>query len=158
MSRSDQYEVRAYRPSDCAAVIAVFLSAVRDVAARDYSAAQISAWAQADPQRWEERLNRRQAWVAVHEGNVIGFTELEADGHLDTMFVHADWQGGGVASALLHCAEEAARFHGSARLYTEASLTARPFFERRGFSVVNPQSVSVRGQTFINFRMEKIMR
>ncbi len=157
MLRVDHFRVRLYRSSDCAAVIAVFLSAVCDVSARDYTPDQINAWAQADLEQWEERLNSRQAWVAVHDDAIIGFTELEPDGHLDTMFVHADWQGVGVASALLNCATDAARSHGVARLFTEASITARPFFERRGFTVVSPQVVNVRGQAFRNFRMEKII-
>ena len=41
------------------------------------------------------------------------------------------------------------------RLYSHVSITARPFFERFGFSVVNEQRISVRGQELINFVMER---
>ncbi len=41
------------------------------------------------------------------------------------------------------------------RLHTEASITARPFFERCGFLLVAEQTVALRGQQFVNFRMEK---
>jgi putative acetyltransferase len=42
-------------------------------------------------------------------------------------------------------------------LFTEASITAKPFFQRMGFSVVKEQEVSRRGETFINYAMEKFL-
>ena len=38
---------------------------------------------------------------------------------------------------------------------THASITARPFFEARGYRVVRPQQVERRGQVLTNFVMEK---
>ncbi|KJG63374.1 acyltransferase, partial [Raoultella planticola] len=46
--------------------------------------------------------------------------------------------------------------HGS--LTVDASITAKPCFERHGFRVVEEQQVAVRGETFINYRMEKVRR
>lgn len=147
--------LRPYRSDDLDAVIAVFLGSVRKVAAKDYSPAQIEAWAQADPDKWSVRLLARMAWVVSAEQQVVGFAELEADGHLDTLFVHPAYQGRGVATALLDIVEAAARGQGVLRLFTEASITAYPFFERRGFQLLKPQMVEVRGQILRNFRMEK---
>ncbi len=44
---------------------------------------------------------------------------------------------------------------GICRFYSEVSITARPFYERLGFKVVQEQTVEVRGQTLNNFVMEK---
>lgn len=44
---------------------------------------------------------------------------------------------------------------GLGRIFTEASITARPFFERQGFRVVREQTVSRQGVSMINFVMEK---
>ncbi len=74
---------------------------------------------------------------------------------MDMMYVHARCQGKGVASALLSHLESVARSMGIQELYTEASITARLFFERRGFQLVEQQLASIRGQNFINFRMKK---
>jgi putative acetyltransferase len=71
------------------------------------------------------------------------------------MYVHPEHEGRGIASALLTCLEAAARRGGLVRLFTEASITARPFFERRGFKVLNAQLVELRGEEFKNYRMEK---
>ncbi len=149
--------LRPYRSDDLDAVIAVFLESVQKVAAKDYSPDQIKAWAQVDPDKWAARLLARMAWVVTVEQQIVGFSELEADGHLDTLFVHPGYQGRGVATALLDIVEAAARGQGVLRLFTEASITAYPFFERRGFRLINPQIVEVRGQMLQNFRMEKFL-
>ncbi|MBT7088103.1 GNAT family N-acetyltransferase, partial [bacterium] len=45
---------------------------------------------------------------------------------------------------------------GVKRVYTEASITAKPFFEKRGFKVIKEQQVEKRGVKLTNFQMEKI--
>jgi putative acetyltransferase len=73
------------------------------------------------------------------------------------MYVHPEHEGQGVASALLTSLELEARRQGVTRLFTEASIAAMPFFERRGFKVLTAQVVDFRGQQFTNFRMEKFL-
>jgi putative acetyltransferase len=150
--------IRAYRPGDLDAVIAIFLGAIRQIAARDYNQAQIDAWAQADRNVWAPRRLDRPTWVAVIDETIAGFADLEAGGHLDMMFVHPAYQRQGVASALYETVETHAHRQGLREISTEASLTARPFFERRGFSVLAAQLVEKRGRILKNFRMKKILR
>ena len=149
--------VRPYRPDDVDAVIAIFLHAIRGVAARDYDPAQIDAWAQADRDQWAARRLDRPTWLAFVGQEPAGFTDLEADGHLDMMYVHPAHGGVGVATALLRTVEAAAREGGLKRVFTEASITARPFFASRGFKAVTEQTVERRGQTFVNFQMDKLL-
>jgi putative acetyltransferase len=148
-------DIRPYAPEDLDAAIEVFLRAIRETCAAHYDARQIAAWAQADRAEWSARRLAKPTWVAVSAGTIAGFADLEWDGHLDMMFVHPAHQRAGVATALLRQIERAAHEQGIARIHTDASITARPFFERHGFRVVSAQSVSVRGQSFANFRMEK---
>jgi putative acetyltransferase len=63
--------------------------------------------------------------------------------------------GRGVGGLLYEAVEREARGKGLVRLSTEASITARPFFERRGFCIVREQTVSRRGVSMTNFFMEK---
>jgi putative acetyltransferase len=143
--------------ADVAAAIDLFRASVRGVAQRDYSPDQIAAWApdEIDRARWSARIVGRDAFVVEMDRRLLGFCELEADGHLDMMFVHPDWQRRGIATALLEYAERAARQRELVRLFTEASLTARPFFERRGFQSIARQTVFLRGQSLVNYRMAK---
>lgn len=150
--------IRPYVPEDVDACAALFFRAVREVASRDYDADQIAAWAPDGPvdrDRWAARLGGRPTYVATLGSAIIGFSDLEPDGHIDMLFVHAEHQGRGVAGALLAHIEAQALTAGLDRLLTEASLTAQPVFERRGFQVIAAQDVTLRGQTLRNFRMEK---
>ncbi len=95
--------IRAYNEADLDALIELFAGSVRQVASRDYSKAQIEAWAPVAVNRehWATRRGSRPTYVAEAVGQIVGFSELEPDGHIDMLFVHADHQGQGVACALL---------------------------------------------------------
>jgi putative acetyltransferase len=147
--------IRRYEASDLDAVISVFLRSVRGVASRDYDAGQIAAWAQVDRDVWSRRRLDRPTWVALIDSVIAGFIDLESSGHIDMLFVDPASQRRGVASALLDAVENAARGQRLAVLDTDASITARPFFERHGFQVIRSQDVALRGQWLTNFRMEK---
>ena len=147
--------VRAYRPEDRDAVINVTVRAIRESAIRDYSPSQIEAWAGGDRIGAWFAVDDRLIWVAVVTELIVGFIDLKPSGHLDRIYVHPEYEGRGVASALLNCLEDAARCQGIGRLFTEASITAKPFFERRGFVVLTAQVVEFRGKKFTNFQMEK---
>jgi putative acetyltransferase len=148
--------VRLYLPSDADATADIFLRAIREVATRDYSRGQINAWAQIDDRaRWAARRSSRPTWIAELASKPVGFTDLMPDGYLDMMFVHPEYQGLGVASLLLDMVEQKARELGLDHIYTEASITARPFFERRGFRVLKSQQVETRAETLSNFLMNK---
>src|SRR5262245_55158520 len=115
--------IRSTTPDDVLSLIDVFRTAVRVTARRDYSEAQVRAWAPdyIDPDSWAKRYETSLAWVAELDAQVVGFIELEARGHLDMMYVHPAIQRKGVATALLAHLEAAAREEGADWLFTEAS-------------------------------------
>lgn len=123
----------------------------------DYSGEQVEAWAPGvpDPDEWHERMTGRRTLVAEEGGEVVGFAELEGDGHLDMLYLRKDAVRRGVGRGLYRAVEREARASGLGRIFTEASITARPFFERHGFRVVREQTVTVRGVQMTNFAMEK---
>ena len=149
--------VRPYGDADLDQVIAVFLRSIREIAAKDYDQAQVDAWAQADRNEWRVRRSSRPTWVAVVDEEIAGFSDLEPNGHLDMMFVHPAHQGRGVATSLLSVVETAATVQKLSSIFTEASVTARSFFEKKGFEVVARQEVAIRGQILRNFRMHKTL-
>lgn len=149
--------IRNYEAGDAPEIVRLFFETVRSVNRADYSEEQVEAWAPGvpDPQVWHSRMVGRRTLVAEEGGEVAGFAELEGDGHLDMLFVRGDAVGRGVGRRLYEAVEREARGQGLERIFTEASITARPFFERRGFRVVREQTVSRRGVELTNFVMEK---
>jgi putative acetyltransferase len=152
-------DVRRYRPTDLAGLIALFRDTVRRINGRDYSQQQVMAWApdDIDARRWIHRFDSKEVWVADLDGAPVGFVDVARDGLIDMLYVHADHQGIGIASRLLRTVEASARARGLLRLFTEASITARPFFEHRGFRVIAPQRVMRWAQEFLNYRMDKAL-
>ena len=141
--------LRPYRSADLPELLALFYDTVHTVCARDYTRSQLDAWAPADPDAaaWDASLLAHRTLVAEEKGRIVGFADLGPDGYLDRLYVHRDWQGRGVGSALCAALPGARRTH--------ASITARPFFERRGWHVVREQRVERRGVLLTNFVMEK---
>ncbi len=148
--------LRSFREEDGPALLALFRDTIRRVNAKDYSPEQIRAWAsdEIDVAQWSARFEGRFAVVAEAGPQPVGFTELESSGHLDRFYVSADHQRRGIGVLLLAAVMAEARRVGIPRLYTEASLTARPFFEAHGFRMLAPQVVTCRGVEFVNYRME----
>jgi putative acetyltransferase len=147
--------VRPYRPEDLAAVLGLFQRSVREVASRDYTPEQISAWAPDSPDvaQWSKHLSNQSVFVCEDQNQIAGFASVDRDGHLDLLYVHPDVQRQGVASVLCAHIIQWATAHNLDRLFTDASVTARPFFESRGFNVVSSQIVQAHGVSMPNFRM-----
>src|ERR671917_1738280 len=152
--------IRDYEQVDAPAIARLFYETVRSVNRADYSEEQVEAWAPAVPDagEWHDRMAGRRTLVAKEGGEVVGFCELEEDGHLDMFYVRKDAVGRGIGRSLYEAAERAARRWDLGLLFTEASVTARPFFERQSFRVLGERRVLRLGVELTNFAMEKILR
>lgn len=145
--------VREYQPADCKEIIRLFYDTVHSVNAKDYMEEQLAVWAtgKEEPEEWNRSLLRHYSLVAVEDGIVIGFGDIDQSGFLDRLYVHKDYQGKGVASEICDKLEQAVK----GKIVTHASVTARPFFEKRGYQVIKEQRVERQGILLNNYIMEK---
>lgn len=146
-------QLRPYRTQDCPALAGLFYDTVHTVNARDYTPPQLDAWADGhvDLAAWDRSLSEHHSLVAVLDGVIVGFGDMASDGYLDRLYVHKDYQGRGIATALCDALERAV----PGPYTTHASITARPFFEHRGYRVVQEQQVERKGILLTNFVMQK---
>lgn len=149
--------IRAYEVGDAPGIVRLFYEAVRSVNREDYTGEQVEAWAPEvpDAEEWHARMSGHRTLVAEEDGEVVGFVELKEDGDLDMLYVRKDAVRRGIGQRLYNAAEQEARSRGLGRIFTEASITARPFFERQGFRVAREQTVAARGVSMTNFVMQK---
>lgn len=135
----------------------LFYDTVHNINIQDYTPEQVDAWAPQymDYRRWNEHLHSKMSYVAELDGKIIGFAQLEPDGHIDCFYCHKDFQGMGVGSKLLDTLQTQAEALGIKRLFAEVSITAKGFFEHKGFQVINQQTVERRGVKLVNYRMNK---
>ncbi len=150
--------IRAYQPDDYHAIAEIFPRAVHEIACADYTPEQCYAWSEKEPnpEHWRRRCERKQPFVYEREGEVVGFLELDPDGHIDCCYVHPKAARQGVASALTQHAVATAFARGLDRLHVEASICSKPVFEKQGFEVLYKNNVNIRGVDLINYKMELI--
>ena len=150
-------DIQTYSSERAREIADLFHQSVHAIDPSVYSPELKEAWAPTpvNYERWSERLNEKKPFIAVIENRVAGFIELDAGGHIDCTYTHPDFQGKGIASSLYEHLLEEAKSINIKRLYVEASLIAKPFFEHRGFSVVKKNEVQRNGASLVNFTMEK---
>jgi len=150
-------KLRAYRPEDCPELARLFYETVHTVNAGDYTQEQLNVWAAGDVDLnvWNASFLAHHTVVAEMEGKVVGFGDMDLSGYLDRLYVHTDFQRCGVAAAICDALENSST---AAEFTTHASITARPFFEKRGYAVVRQQQVERRGVGLTNFVMRKPRR
>ena len=145
--------LREYRPADCKEITELFYHTVHTVNAKDYTREQLHVWAtgQVDLDKWNQSFQDHYTIVAVENDVLVGFGDIDSTGYLDRLFVHADHQRKGIAAAICDRLEQAV----PGTITTHASITAKPFFEKRGYKVVKEQQVERQGIALTNFVMEK---
>lgn len=148
-------ELREYAESDCEAISNLFYETVHTVNAKDYTAEQLNAWANnSDSLKLRRKeLTIQRTLIAEIGGRIVGFGSIDKCGCLDLLFVHRDYLRNGIATAI--CDE--LEMHYSI-IKTYASITAKPFFEHRGYVVTKAQEVERTGVKLKNFEMRKIIK
>ncbi|POH71683.1 GNAT family N-acetyltransferase [Arthrobacter glacialis] len=138
--------------------MAIFLAAVTETAAADYSPEQIQAWARPEARElstWHAAMHGRNSYVATVDGEPAGFSDIDPQGYIDMMFVAPRYLRLGVARQLLGHVESKARADHLTALTADVSITARPFFERHGFVVEAKQHPVMVGVQLTYYAMKK---
>ncbi len=151
--------VRTYQPGDAGALSQVMWRSVREAALADYSPEQTVAWLPEPfgaPAMHAWATDGRLVFVAADEdGRVVGYTDLEPDGHIDHLYCLPEAVGRGVASVLYDELEKVAVARGVRELRVEASEAARRFFSKKGFAVRTRRDWVQRGVPIHNYDMTK---
>ena len=150
--------IRAALQSDAVELKKLFQNTVLAINRRDYSQAEVEDWASCgdDLSNIEDMIKTHYFIVAVNQqSEIVGFSSITPQGYLHSMFVHKDFQGKGIAIMLLNEIEQYAITNGIMRITSEVSLTARPFFEKRGYIVEEEQKRKANQLSLTNFWMAK---
>ncbi len=144
--------IRQYINEDLETIAKLIYETVHTINAKDYNAEQLTAWVK-NPDTLKKRHNdliEQNTLIAEINDVIVGFGSIDKFGCLDLLFVHKDYQNQGIATAL--CNELEKDF---STIKTFASITARPFFEKRGYSVIKSQEVERLGIKLKNYEMQK---
>jgi putative acetyltransferase len=149
--------LRPYLPADARLLAEIFRASIEELTVEDYDDAQREVWAAAadDDQEFAGRLAQGLTLVATLGGSVVGFVSLKGPDEIDLLYVHPAVAGQGIGAMLCDAVEKLAASRGTARLVTDASDSARGFFERRGYVAQQRNTVSLAGEWLANTTMEK---
>ena len=148
--------VRRYRVGEEDKLWKLRNDTTRAVIGRDYTEAQVRRWApdRIDPD-WHEKIRKKNPFVAEHDGEIVGFAELEPDGHINDFYCHHQWQRRGVGTLLQAAIEAEASRLKIDTLLLESSVTAHRFFLSQGFVIVEEKENLVCGSPAKQFIMRK---
>jgi putative acetyltransferase len=140
--------VRPIRPEEARRFLEIHHAAVRGIAARDYAASVVDAWARPITDRAIERfLSNRDHEIrlmAEMDGEPVGIGAIVVShSELRACYVIPTAARCGIGSALVAEIERIAREHSLDHLHLESSTTAEAFYSTLGYEVES------RGELFI---------
>ena len=98
---------------------------------------------------WKTKFVSDFVYNAKLNGEIIGSFLLNRDGTIDYIFVHQNYQGHGIAMELYKTLETVAKESGIEKLTTKINTITKPFFEKKGFTIIENVIKSKNGKEII---------
>lgn len=129
------YPLRPFLPADTPALQDLFAQSIEELTADDYDEEKRLAWIStaADGEAFAKRLGSMTTLIVQVDGEYAGFASLKGNDTFEMLYVHPYFAGQGVGAALADAVERLAKGRGAKDITVEASDTAEPFFEGRGY-------------------------
>ena len=150
-------KIRPAVPDDLPVVTKLFRETIHHVSSNHYSPVQVAFWKSStdDLPKWEKRIEDLYFIVAEKDSQIVGFAYLKDGNYFDGLFVHHNHQGDGIATILASTIEQKVMDNGCDTVHSDVSITAKPFFEKRGYTVDEFQMKPFKGVTFESFVVSK---
>jgi len=100
-----------------------------------------------------QKFREINPFVVTRENKIIAYADIQVDGYIDHFYCHHEFQGLGIGRMLFATLEKTAKQNNIVKMYSNVSITARPFFEAMGFIVEKEQFIKVGDQQLKNFGM-----
>ncbi len=150
--------LRRAEPEDLDELQALFVDTINSTCSSDYSTDQIEAWTSTieNKDRWNRLITYQHSIVATLDDEIVGLAALDNGDYLDFLYVHKDHQRKGIATELYDALKLESLRLGFYKLQADVSITARPFFEAKGFEEIKENRKDVNGVELKNYRMQEV--
>ena len=150
-------EIRRYCPGDLKQIAELFRDTIKNINCKDYNDEQIRVWSGRYKSLMDNNafFERIYTLVAEENGIITGYGNITGDGYIDHLYVHSDYQKRGIATALCDRLERIAVDKGSGQLTAYSSMTAKGFFEHRGYIALRENYADLNGIKLKNYYMKK---
>ena len=143
-------------PADEILLREIYADAIESQAPQLYSDQQVKSWAALAwlPGVLDQTLKQGSGWIS---GEDAAFAMRYPQDRLALLYCRGRAARQGHGKALLERLEADAIADGVRSLRTEASQLSRPLFERYGWSLVTPETITIAGVPFERYRMHKAL-
>ena len=100
-----------------------------------------------------EQFRKINPFVVMKKGEIVDYADIQPDGYIDHFYCHHKFQREGVGKLLFSVLKKEAEKNDISEMYSNVSITAKPFFEAMGFLVEKEQMLQMKSQQLKNFRM-----
>ena len=148
--------LRLIVPADAVLLREIYADAIESQASELYSDQQVKSWAALAwlPGVLDQTLKQGSGWIS---GEDAAFAMRYPQDRLALLYCRGRAARQGHGKALLERLEADAIADGVRSLRTEASQFSRPLFERYGWSLVAPETITIAGVLFERYRMHKAL-
>lgn len=148
--------IRIFQHSDHVAIADIFSAAVHEIASEVYTEEQCLAWCVRETNygHWKNRCELKRPFVAMAGSEIAGFFELDPDGHIDCAYINPKYKRKGIMTSLVRHAVDTCFALNLNRVYVDASICAKPMFEKMGFTLIRENMVTIQGVELLNYKME----
>lgn len=155
--KHSEITIRPGKIGDLTEMQKLYVDTITTVCKDDYSPEQLKAWTSSieNRQRWTDILTSQYILIAELDNKIVGYITLHNNNYIDLLFVHKDYQRQGIADKLYVEMEKEAIKQKGTFLSADVSKTARPFFEKKRFVIIQEQTNIRQGVEIINYKMSK---
>ena len=148
---------REYQSFDLKEICELFYETITIINKYDYNDEQIRVWSNRRNVllKQDNFFNSLYTIVAIENNKIVGYGNIDKNGYLDHLYVHKNYQRRHIATLLCDKLENYNKE--IKELTVHSSITAKPFFEKRGYKVVKEQTVELDGVNINNYLMKKVI-
>ena len=128
--------LRPFLASDIKRCLAIFRASILEIAIEDYTEDQCAAWIAPaeDAAAFGARLSDALTLIANLDGAIVGFASLKGASEIDMLYVDPAFARRGAGAALIDALSRLAKARGADHVSSDVSDTAKPLFEKLGFT------------------------
>ena len=133
----------------------LFVETINSTCKNDYNERQLKVWNLSieNKERWINKLNTQYFLKARIDKKIVGFGSLENGKYVDLIYVHKNHLRQGVANLLFENLKNESVRLGFDKLTSDVSITAKPFFEMKGFKIIKKNKNIINDVVIINYHM-----
>lgn len=157
------FNIRKTRLEDMAGVMDAHRRSILELCSKDYRSDQIQAWANINYSKdiWQRNVESEFHYVVERENQIEGFCHARIHengiGEIQGLYFTNKISGLGIGRKIFEHSMKHFYEHKCPRVQITGTKTAKGFYEKMGFRVIEESVIPIRGVDVECFRMELIL-